>query len=102
MRKVIVITMFILLCTKAIAGTVEVVTVDIIKQEGYIFICDAKTRSIIFEFNKDKKVDHPDWEVFNSVLIEARGKEINGEPTATYRRYSDKSGIKEILDSKKE
>lgn len=89
MKKAVVgITIFISLCTKTIAGTVEVVTVDIIKQDNYIFICDAETRCLIFELNKNKKADYPDYIVFDELLQEAAGRgEKDG--AKTYRKYTD-------------
>lgn len=95
MKKIIMgIVIFISLCTKIAAETVEVVTVDIIKQGKYIFICDAESRSIIFELYKDKKVDQPDYNVFDELLLEASGKEADGKPVTTYKKYSNSPEVK--------
>jgi len=62
----------------------ELVSVDVVRSGGDIWIVDHKSGHLIFELDEKKETDKKNFKVFEELLLEASGNESDDKPSASY------------------
>ena len=63
----------------------ELVSVDVVRSGDDIWVVDHRSGHLVFELSRKKKTDAGSLEVFEGLLEEASGNEVDGKSSVSYR-----------------